>query len=623
MSEAGAAAAHDAHAEHHDLGFIRTYIFSTDHKMIGRQFIFASILMLIVGGLLAMMMRWELAWPETPVPFTSWISEPFMYPADEDSTVGAVEGLGDYDTENENLNPYPGANFAKSLGSVAGAHMDPAFYNSVFTMHATIMIFFVVMPFMVGGFGNYLIPLMIGAGDMAFPILNMLSFWTAVPATIMIVYSFFVEGGAAAGGWTMYATLSADPTLSGVDTGADLWVISLLILGVSSLMGAINYITTVVNMRAPGMTWFRMPLVIWSLFVTAILLLLALPVLTAALGMLLFDRTMGTSFFMPGGGGEPILWQHLFWFFGHPEVYILVLPAMGVTSDILSTFSRKPIFGYKAMAFSMMALAFLSWIVWGHHMFVSGMNPVLGTAFMLTTMVIAVPSAIKTFNWLGTLWGGNIRFTSPMLFALGFVSNFVIGGLSGIYMASTPVDIFIHDTYFIVAHFHYVVAGIIFGMFAALYYWFPKIFGRMMNETLGKVHFALTYIFFNCAFFPMHFLGVGGHMRRIYNPLQYEFLHDMQWWNVFITMSAFCLGLSQLIFFVNFVWSLIAGKKADKNPWEANTLEWTAPSPPGHGNFETTPTVYRGPYEYSSPLVKEDWLPQDRKIGPEAVTASQ
>ncbi|MCY4389755.1 MAG: cbb3-type cytochrome c oxidase subunit I [Desulfurellaceae bacterium] len=616
MSEAGATAAHDAHAEHHELGFIRTYIFSTDHKMIGRQFIFASILMLIVGGLLAMMMRWELAWPETPVPFTSWISEPFMYPADEDSTVGAVEGLSEY------VDPYPGANFAKSLGSVGGAHMDPAFYNSVFTMHATIMIFFVVMPFMVGGFGNYLIPLMIGAGDMAFPVLNMLSFWTAVPATIMIVYSFFVEGGAAAGGWTMYATLSADPTLSGVDTGADLWVISLLILGVSSLMGAINYITTVVNMRAPGMTWFRMPLVIWSLFVTAILLLLALPVLTAALGMLLFDRTMGTSFFMPGGGGEPILWQHLFWFFGHPEVYILVLPAMGVTSDILSTFSRKPIFGYKAMAFSMIALAFLSWIVWGHHMFVSGMNPVLGTAFMLTTMVIAVPSAIKTFNWLGTLWGGNIRFTSPMLFALGFVSNFVIGGLSGIYMASTPVDIFIHDTYFIVAHFHYVVAGIIFGMFAALYYWFPKIFGRMMNETLGKVHFALTYIFFNLAFFPMHFLGVGGHMRRIYNPLQYEFLHDLQWWNVFITMSAFCLGLSQLIFFANFIWSLIAGKKADKNPWEANTLEWTAPSPPGHGNFETTPTVYRGPYEYSSPLVKEDWLPQDRKLGPEAVTAS-
>ena len=590
MSDAGAAAAHATHAEHHELGFIRTYIFSTDHKMIGRQFLFSAIIMLIFGGLMAMMMRWELAWPETPVPFTSWISEPFMY--------------------------------AEPEHGLYGAYMDPAFYNSLFTMHATIMIFFVVMPFMIGGFGNFLIPLMIGAGDMAFPLLNLLSFWTAVPAIGLILYSFFVEGGAAAGGWTMYATLSADPTLSGVDAGVNLWIISLLILGVSSLMGAVNYITTIINMRAPGMTWFRMPLVVWSLFITAILLLLALPVLTAALGMLLFDRTMGTSFFLPGGGGEPILWQHLFWFFGHPEVYVLVLPAMGVTSDILATFSRKPIFGYKAMAFSMISLAFLSWIVWGHHMFVSGMNPVLGTAFMLTTMVIAVPSAIKTFNWLGTLWGGNIRFTSPMLFALGFVSNFVIGGLSGIYMASTPVDIFMHDTYFIVAHFHYVVAGIIFGMFAALYYWFPKLFGRMMNEKLAKTHFFLTYIFFNCAFFPMHFLGVAGHMRRIYNPMQYEFLHDMQWWNVFITMSALCLAASQIVFFVNLVWSLIAGKKAENNPWDANTLEWTVPSPPGHGNFDTTPTVYRGPYEYSSPLVKEDWLPQDRQLGPAAASVS-
>ncbi len=590
MSDAGAAAAHATHAEHHELGFIRTYIFSTDHKMIGRQFLFSAIIMLIFGGLMAMMMRWELAWPETPVPFTSWISEPFMY--------------------------------AEPEHGLYGAYMDPAFYNSLFTMHATIMIFFVVMPFLIGGFGNFLIPLMIGAGDMAFPLLNLLSFWTAVPAIGLILYSFFVEGGAAAGGWTMYATLSADPTLSGVDAGVNLWIISLLILGVSSLMGAVNYITTIINMRAPGMTWFRMPLVVWSLFITAILLLLALPVLTAALGMLLFDRTMGTSFFLPGGGGEPILWQHLFWFFGHPEVYVLVLPAMGVTSDILATFSRKPIFGYKAMAFSMISLAFLSWIVWGHHMFVSGMNPVLGTAFMLTTMVIAVPSAIKTFNWLGTLWGGNIRFTSPMLFALGFVSNFVIGGLSGIYMASTPVDIFMHDTYFIVAHFHYVVAGIIFGMFAALYYWFPKLFGRMMNEKLAKTHFFLTYIFFNCAFFPMHFLGVAGHMRRIYNPMQYEFLHDMQWWNVFITMSALCLAASQIVFFVNLVWSLIAGKKAENNPWDANTLEWTVPSPPGHGNFDTTPTVYRGPYEYSSPLVKEDWLPQDRQLGPAAASVS-
>lgn len=579
MSEAGAVTAHSLpHTYHTDEGFIRTYLFSTDHKMIGRQFMFMSLIMLVFGGLMAMMMRWELAWPESVIPFTSWIPEPFMFQG----------------------------------------HMDPAFYNSLFTMHATIMIFFVVMPFMVGGFGNFLIPLMIGAGDMAFPILNMLSFWVAVPASILLMYSFFVPGGAAAGGWTMYATLSANAQYSGVDWGINLWIISLLILGVSSLMGSINYITTIVNMRAPGLTWFRLPLTIWSLFITAILLLLALPVLSAALVMLLFDRTLGTSFFLPEGGGQPLLWQHLFWFFGHPEVYILVLPAMGVTSDILSTFSRKPIFGYKAMTFSMIALAVLSWLVWGHHMFQSGMNPLLGTAFMLSTMVIAVPSAIKTFNWLGTLWGGNIQFTSPMLFALGFVSNFVIGGLSGIYMASTPVDIFIHDTYFIVAHFHYVVAGIIFGMFAALYYWFPKIFGRLMNERLGKIHFALTYLFFNCAFFPMHILGVAGHMRRIYNPIQYEFLRPVQDWNVFITQSALCLFLVQFVFVINFVWSLLKGQKATRNPWNANTLEWSAHSPPGHGNFETQPIVYRGPYEYSSPLVKEDWLPQDLRLGPEA-----
>jgi cytochrome c oxidase subunit 1 len=393
-------------------------------------------------------------------------------------------------------------------------------------------------------------------------------------------------------------------------------------LGVSSLMGSINYITTIINMRAPGMTYFRLPLTIWSLFIVAILLLLALPVLTAAVAMLLFDRMGGTHFFNPAGGGEVLLWQHLFWFFGHPEVYILILPAMGIASDILSVFSRKPIFGYRAMAYSMIAIAFLSWIVWGHHMFQSGMNPALGTTFMISTMVIAVPSAIKTFNWLGTLWGGNIRFTVPMLNALAFVSMFVIGGLSGIYMASTPVDIFIHDTYFIVAHIHYVVfGGSVFGIFGAIYYWFPKMFGRMTNEPLGKLHFWLSFICFNGTFFPMHILGVGGHMRRIYNPLQYEFLKDIQYINVFITVSAIGLGLAQIPFVVNFFWSLFAGKKADINPWNANTLEWTAPSPPPHGNFDAIPTVYRGPYEYSSPLVKEDWLPQTRRLGPEAARA--
>src|SRR5437870_8800641 len=584
MSEAGAVAPHAVHEVHEELGFIRTYIFSTDHKMIGRQFLFVSLIMLVFGGLMAMMMRWELAWPETQVPFTKWIPEPYMY-----------EG-----------------------------HMDPAFYNSLFTMHATLMIFFVVMPFMIGCFGNFLIPLMIGAGDMAFPTLNMLSFWTAVPANILILYSFFVPGGAAAGGWTMYGPLSAKAIYSGVDAGVNLWIISLLILGISSLMGAINYITTVINMRAPGMSWFRLPLVIWALFVTAVLLLLALPVLTAALAMLLFDRTMGTSFFLPEGGGEPLLWQHMFWFFGHPEVYILVLPAMGVASDILSTFSRKPIFGYRAMAFSMISIAFLSWVVWGHHMFISGMNPVLGTAFMLSTMVIAVPSAIKTFNWLGTLWGGNIRFTSPMLNAIAFVSMFVIGGLSGIFMASTPVDIYIHDTYFIVAHIHYVVfGGSIFGAFAAIYYWFPKMFGRLMNETLGKIHFAFTFIGFNWTFFPMHILGVGGHMRRIYDPTQYDFLKPFQPMNTFITYGALILGAGQLILIVNFFWSMFAGKVAGKNPWHANTLEWEAPSPPPHGNFPgPLPTVYRGPYEYSSPLVAEDYLPQARRLEPQTAAAA-
>jgi len=565
-----AVAAHDTHHQ----GFLGTYVFSMDHKMIGRQFLFFGLVMLVVGGFLAMLIRWQLAWPETEVPGMAWVPEPTMY-----------EGI-----------------------------IPPQTYNMLFTMHATIMIFFVVMPIMVGGFGNFLIPLMIGARDMAFPLLNLLSFWVGAVAGVIMLWSFFVIGGAAAAGWTSYTPLSAKAVYTGVEWGINLWVLSLFILAFSSLMGSINYITTVINMRAPGMTYFRMPLVIWSLFITAILLLLALPVLTAALGMLFFDRVFATNFFLPEGG-MPLLWQHLFWFFGHPEVYILVLPAMGVTSDIISTSARKPIFGYRAMAFSMIALAFLSWIVWGHHMFVSGMNPMLGTAFMLTTMVIAIPSAIKTFNWLGTLWGGNIRFTVPFIFAMGFVSNFVIGGLSGIFMASTPVDIFIHDTYFIVAHFHYVVAGIIFALFAGVYFWFPKMFGRMMNKPLGYIHFIGTYIFFNLTFFPMHFLGVGGHLRRIYNPMQYEYLEHFGDMNIFITISAFCLALFQIPFVLNFVFSLFAGKKAPENPWDANTLEWTAPSPPPHGNFGELPRVYRGAYEYSSPEVEEDWLPQTRDLG--------
>jgi len=602
MTSPAPAKAHDAHAEHHELGFIRTYVFSTDHKMIGRQFLFMALFMMIIGGSLALMMRWELAWPEgnvgpnpnaatrlllhlfgdpaagdLPIPFTSWIPQPYMF----------------------------------------DGHMPPEFYNAAFTMHATIMIFFVVMPILVGCFGNFLIPLMIGARDMAFPVLNMLSFWVGAIAGVIMLSSFLVPGGAAAGGWTAYAPLSAVPTYTGVTWGQHLWCISIIVLGISSLMGSINYITTIINMRAPGMTYFRMPLVIWSLFITAILLLLALPVLTAALAMLLLDRMAGTSFFLPAGGGEPLLWQHLFWFFGHPEVYIMILPAMGIGSEILPVFARKPIFGYRAMAFSMIGIAFLGWIVWGHHMFQSGMNPTLGTSFMISTMVIAVPSAIKTFNWLGTLWGGNIHFKVPMMFALGFVAMFVIGGLSGIFMASTPVDIFIHDTYFIVGHIHYVLfGGSIFALFGAIYYWFPKMFGRMTNPFLGHVHFWGTLIGFNGTFFPMHIIGIGGHMRRIYNPMQYEFLHPLQHWNVFMTLSALFLGLSQIPFVINFIYSLFFGPKAEQNPWHANTLEWTAaPTPAPHGNFgPVLPTVYRGPYEYSSPEVEEDYLPQNRLL---------
>ncbi len=605
MSDATKAA--EVHTAHEHQGFLRTYIFSLDHKMIGKQFLLLGLLMLWVGGGLALLLRWQLAYPEKPVPLIG-ASEQYLESGEPQSGMDQTwdEWIQKSDDEQNWLTK------RMPMGIVT-----PAFYNSLFTMHATIMIFFVVMPVLVGCFGNFLIPLMIGTRDMAFPALNMLSLWVAVISGIVMVAGFFVPGGHAAAGWTGYPPLSADPTWTGVDWGQNLWCISLIILGISSLMGSINYITTIINMRAPGMTMMRMPLVIWALFIVAILLLLALPVLTSALAMLLFDRLAGTTFFNDTGGGDPLLWQHLFWFFGHPEVYILILPAMGIASELLPVFSRKPIFGYKAMVFAMSILAFLSWIVWGHHMFQSGMNPALGTTFMVTTMVIAVPSAIKTFNWLGTLWGGNIFFPTPMLHVLAFVSMFVIGGLSGIFMASTAVDIFIHDTYYIVAHIHYVVfGGSIFAMFAAIHYWFPKMFGRMMNETLGKIHFWLTFVAFNCTFFPMHILGVGGHMRRIYNPMQYEFLQHFEGMNIFITMSAFALGFSQLIFLFNFIYSLSKGKKAEDNPWKANTLEWDAPTPPPHGNFLVQPTVYRGPYEFSSPESQTDWLPQSAKLQP-------
>jgi cytochrome c oxidase subunit I len=562
------------HHDHHDLGFIRTYIFSTDHKMIAKQFLVVSLTFLVLGGALAGLVRWQLGFPGQPIPLIGNLFPETMAP---------------------------------------GGIILPEFYNSLVTMHATFMIFFAIMPLTAGVFGNFLIPLQIGAADMAFPRLNMLSFWLSVPAGFIMLASFFVEGGAAGAGWTSYAPLSVSGEYTGVYMGQILWLVSLIILGFSSLTGAVNYISTVINMRAPGMTWFRIPLPTWALFLTAWLLLLAIPILTGALIMLLFDQTIGTAFFKPEHDGQPLLWQHLFWFFGHPEVYILILPSMGLASEVISNRARKPIFGYHAMVLALIAIAFLGWIVWGHHMFMSGMNPLLGSTFMMTTIVIAVPSAIKVFNWLGTLWKGDVHLDTPMLHALSFVSMFIIGGLSGIFMASTPVDIYIHDTYFIVAHIHYVLfGGSLFGIFAGLTFWFPKMFGKMQNELMGKVHWALTFLFYNLAFFPMHSLGLQGHMRRIYDPNQYEFLQPLQPTNTMISWFVFALIGSQVIFAVNFLWSIVAGRKAEQNPWKSNTLEWTeAPSPPPHGNFpDGPPVVYRGPYEYSSPESEADFLPQ-------------
>jgi cytochrome c oxidase subunit 1 len=567
--------AHAAHAD--DRTFLRKYIFSTDHKIIGIQFLIMSLVFLLIGGILAMVIRWQMGYPNQPMPGG-----------------GALP---------ETMAP--------------GGVVLPEFYTSLVTMHGTFMVFFAIMPLLVGVFGNFLIPLKIGAPDMAFPRLNMASFWIAVPAGLLMLAGFFVEGGHAAAGWTGYAPLSANPEYTGVTLGQQIWCVSLIVLGLSSILGAVNYISTVINMRAQGMTWFRLPLSIWALFITAILVLLAIPILSGALIMLLFDQTLGTHFFLPREGGQPLLWQHLFWFFGHPEVYILILPAMGFVSDIIANGARKPIFGYHSMVYAIIAIGFLGWIVWGHHMFQSGMNPTLGTTFMVATMFIAVPSAIKTFNWMGTLWRGNIKFTVPMLHALAFVAMFVIGGLSGVFMAATPVDIFMHDTYFIVAHIHYVLfGGSLFAIFGAITFWYPKMFGKMMSPGLGKLHFWLTFVFYNMTFFPMHQLGLQGHMRRIYDPTIYQFLEHLGGLNRFITISAFLLFASQILFVINFIGSWFRGEKAPMNPWDDTGLEWTTASPPPHGNWEHMPVVHHPPYEFSNPMVKEDYLPQNQPLEP-------
>jgi cytochrome c oxidase subunit 1 len=578
----------EAHA-HPELSFVRKYIFSEDHKIIGIQFLFSTLIFLVIGGLLAMAVRLQLGWPHLEWPF--------------------------------------------GLFKDNGGRLPPETYNMLFSMHATIMIFFVIIPILVGAFGNFTIPLMIGAKDMAFPKLNMMSYWFMWPAFICILISFFSEGGGPGAGWTSYALLASEtmPPGEGLQSAAApnsghgqiWWLLALIFVGISSMMGSINYITTIINCRCPGMTLFRMPMTIWAMFITAMLQAFALPILTVALILQLLDKTLGTVFFLPPagaihgnwtttpGGGQTLLWQHLFWFYSHPAVYIMILPAMGMVSDIIATFARRTLFGYRAMIYSIAGIAGLGFIVWGHHMFQSGMDPRLGTGFMIATIMIALPSAVKVFNWLGTTYRGNLYFTPAMLFALGFVSLFIIGGLSGIFMAATPVDIAIHDTYFIVAHLHYVLfSSSLHGIFAGIYYWFPKMFGRMMNEKLGLIHFFLTFIAGNCVFFPMHILGTALLRRRIADITMSTHEAGLLGLNLFISISAFVLGAVQIIFVVNFFWSLFRGPVAGRNPWKSNTLEWTAPSPPPHGNFEVTPVVYRGPYEYGALDTPEDYLPQ-------------
>ena len=562
---------------HQPTGFISKYIFSVDHKVIGIQYIMLAMTAVVIGVILSVIMRFHLAWPSAHIPF------------------------------------------------IQGGIMTPEQYAALLTMHGTIMVFFVLTTAPQGGFGNYFLPIQIGAPDMAFPHLNMLSFWVTFLAFVAILAAFVVPGGAPISGWTGYAPLSGlgEVTGPGEGWGQTCWIISISLFCLASLLGALNFIATTIDMRAPGMSLFRMPLTVWGWFVTAILGLLAFGVLLAGGVLLLLDRSAGTSFFIPAGtvvndqlqphsGGSPLLWQHLFWFFGHPEVYIAILPGMGVASHVLSTFSRKPVFGYRAMAGAICGIGFLGFMVWGHHMFVSGMSPYSGFAFSVLTMSIGVPSAIKTFNWLGTLWNGKIVFKTPMLFALGFVSLFVSGGLSGLFLAQPAVDNRLHATYYVVAHFHLVMGvAAIFGIFAAMYFWFPKMFGRMMSEPLGKIHFWFTFIGAYLIFMPMHWLGIAGGIRRYADYTAVDFLKPLQPVHNFITWAAFVTAGAQIFFLFNFFWSLKHGAKAGKNPWNATTLEWDTDSPPPLDNFGGHyPSVYRGPYEFSEPNAVEDFVPQ-------------
>ncbi len=547
--------------------FLSKYVFSYDHKVIAKQFLWYGIAFLGIGGMMALLIRWTLAFPGEAFP----ILGPLLFP----QTNGVV---------------------------------PPDTYAMLFTLHGTIMIFFAITPLLIGAFGNFCIPLMIGARDMVFPTLNMLSFWLAVISAILLMASLFTPLGGAAGGWTSYPTLSTLIGSPGV--GQTLWTMSLFVLGISSTMGAINYIATIITLRAPGMGYFDMPLTVWGLWLTAILNAIFLPVLGAGLLLLTFDRVFGTTFFLAGaaatsGSGDPVLFQHVFWIFGHPEVYILILPAWGVVSDLLSFFARKPAFAAKATALSMTVITILSTVVYGHHMYTTQMSPLLTQSFMLLTMTISIPSAIFFANWLGTLWKGSIRFHTPMLFSLGVVFVFGLGGLTGLYLATVSTDLYLHDTYFVVGHFHYTMAAsVLLGGFAGTYFWFPKMFGRMLDERLGKIHFWISIVGLNGIFMGMMVVGYAGMHRRIYNPFVYEFLQNLRPINMFITVSALVMGLGQLFFVYNFIHSVFRGKIASQNPWEVGTLEWTIPSPAPHYNFLEIPVVRCGPHEFGNPNVK-------------------